>query len=644
MLSLALPAAAAAAYSLYYLYATAVRAQSRFLASKWRNQEEQEFGHETLHSIIEHFKDFSLSKTSTVKEANQRRTLSYYLKAREAHKQSLVLGFQEDGKGRGNTNNSNHDKLVQARKEEIDDTILKYYRKGTKSHRTVIVMLDHLTASLLHEARRHILAPLQYSHDPETHGVWIPTHNMIPPSDMHITVSIPWWWHSMLPDADDNYELSQAIANRFRQALVLDFHHPFQLELERIILLGGKTLVALWRTIGERLVVEDHHVIQDRHGTDIDPMVRLRREIVQCFTTENEDIQRKPLTYHAHKKSLLDQEQDLIQQVFNLDMDVVDNGDDTSSKGGIPHGPNPRSLSRSNSLPQTASPIRQRRRRRPPPPDTPDRDGRPPLERQPTIELKTPGMGDGDGFIHTTLCRLPLDCLSMTDVELEPIHRLCREATAMYAGHRMVVHRFRFLETTGEGGDSNPCVAPIFDETMEAPTRVTVDASGQITRVGSHHATHTSMNAYYSNNNNNNHNGTNANTDPMTMTAGRNASDFGATTTSGSIWGSGRDGSGRDDSSHGTNHSNSNSFLGVAAGGGGNSTSNSKNSNQSMQHLPYSFMRRVESRNATIGALPPSPQLRPMMHASLFDEPPPPVPPIDSAGADPTTTTTSSDK
>lgn len=112
---------------------------------------------------------------------------------------------------------------------------------------------------------------------------------------------------------------------------------------------------------------------------------------------------------------------------------------------------------------------------------------RPPLERQPSIEFRTPGMGDGDGFIHTTLCRLPLDCLSSQDVELEPIHRLCREATAMYAGHRMIVHRFRFLETIGKGGDSNPCVDPIFDEYMDAPTRVTVGATGQVSVVGSHH-------------------------------------------------------------------------------------------------------------------------------------------------------------
>lgn len=90
-------------------------------------------------------------------------------------------------------------------------------------------------------------------------------------------------------------------------------------------------------------------------------------------------------------------------------------------------------------------------------PATPIATRKPQLKRQNTIELKTPGMGQGDGFIHTSLARLPLDCLSQHDVELENIHRLCREATATYCGHRMVVSKFRFLETTGRGGEVSYC-------------------------------------------------------------------------------------------------------------------------------------------------------------------------------------------
>jgi hypothetical protein len=108
-------------------------------------------------------------------------------------------------------------------------------------------------------------------------------------------------------------------------------------------------------------------------------------------------------------------------------------------------------------------------------------------ERQNTIELKTPGMGQGDGFIHTTLARLPLNCLSPSDVSLDKVHRLCREASATLSGHRMVVSKFRFLESTGCGGESNPCCAPIFDESMEAPSRVHVDRAGAPFAIGNMH-------------------------------------------------------------------------------------------------------------------------------------------------------------
>ena len=60
-------------------------------------------------------------------------------------------------------------------------------------------------------------------------------------------------------------------------------------------------------------------------------------------------------------------------------------------------------------------------------------------------------------------------------MELAPIHRLCREATATYCGHRLVVNKFRFVETVGAGGESNPCIHPTFDETIAAPPRFEVD-------------------------------------------------------------------------------------------------------------------------------------------------------------------------
>jgi hypothetical protein len=103
-------------------------------------------------------------------------------------------------------------------------------------------------------------------------------------------------------------------------------------------------------------------------------------------------------------------------------------------------------------------------------------------EYQHTIKQRTPGMGvTADGFIHTTLCRLPLECLSSHDVELDKVHRLCREASATLNGHRMVIEKYRFLETMGEGGESNPCFRPLFDETINAPLRHNVEIDGTVT-------------------------------------------------------------------------------------------------------------------------------------------------------------------
>jgi hypothetical protein len=119
-------------------------------------------------------------------------------------------------------------------------------------------------------------------------------------------------------------------------------------------------------------------------------------------------------------------------------------------------------------------------------PPTPTRE-RPPLKRQHSIEAKTPGMTGNDGFIHTTLARLPLECLSKHDVDLDDIHRLCREASATLSGHRMVVGKFRFIETGGAGGESNPCKNPLYDETILAPSRLKTSKSGEVSETTNLH-------------------------------------------------------------------------------------------------------------------------------------------------------------
>jgi hypothetical protein len=410
----ALPVAAIAS-------ATAIVSLSYYLYRKKRTQwqqAEEEKGHEALHSIIAHFRELHLDPETTVEEANQRRTTSYYEKARAAHLNVLVSGV------------GSYSLLQKLRRQEMDN-ILRHYNEGTKSHRTVVAMCDSTTAALLKDAREKILEPLNYSTDPSTPGVWIPELNVIPEQDMHVTIAIPWWWHTI---REGNDQLSRDLAARFKQTLLLKFHHAFQIELQRIVLLGGKTLVALWRCVGER-VNEDGTFIYDRHGENVDPFVRLRVEIVRCFTTEAEtELRGQPLTYSDSK--------------HNLNTPSPSKDTTALPKNGIK---------------------------------------RPVLKRQNTIEEKTPGVGQGDGFIHTTLCRLPLECLSQSDVKLDKVHRLCREATEFYSGHRMVISKFRFIETVGRGGESNPCMGPIYDETIEAPSRVKANRAGGFKEVENLH-------------------------------------------------------------------------------------------------------------------------------------------------------------
>lgn len=331
---------------------------------------------EPTHSILHHFNSLQLDPESTVEEANKRRTASYYLKAREAHAMEIVKGVYS------------FKSLLKLRQQHMD-RILRYSQMGTHSHRTVVVMCDASTAALLDEARRTILGPLNYSHEISTKKVWIPSLEMLPVEDLHITVAIPFWWHTM---REGNADLTRDLAARFRQTLFLKWHHAFQVELQRIVLLGGQTLVALWRCVGER-ITDEGNVVYDRHGECVDPFVRLREEIVKCFTKQSAENRMEPLTY-----------QDIVQARENTPLSAA------------------------------SSPAR------------------PTLVRQHSISIKTPGLGAGDGFIHTTLCRLPLECLSSDDVSLTDVHRLCREMTSTMSGHRMVISKFRFLETTGNGG------------------------------------------------------------------------------------------------------------------------------------------------------------------------------------------------
>lgn len=79
---------------------------NRLRRSRWRDEDNRTHHYdETTHSVIDHFKTLLLDPGSSVEEANKRRTASYYLKAREAHSKSLVLGV------------SGHSRLVKLRQK-----------------------------------------------------------------------------------------------------------------------------------------------------------------------------------------------------------------------------------------------------------------------------------------------------------------------------------------------------------------------------------------------------------------------------------------------------------------------------------------------------------------------------------------------
>jgi len=131
-----------------------------------------------IQSLLLIFKDLTLASDSSVKEANQKRTASYYQKARDAHLCSIIAGIS-------------YSKRISLRKKE--ESKIMFYHNNKKSHRTVIIMCDEATRSLLVEARTNILDPLKYSFSVETEGVWIPEYNMLNAEHLHVTVAIPWW-------------------------------------------------------------------------------------------------------------------------------------------------------------------------------------------------------------------------------------------------------------------------------------------------------------------------------------------------------------------------------------------------------------------------------------------------------------------
>lgn len=171
--------------------ATAIGAAAlRWHISRQTEKAEKVIEQDGLHSIIAQFQTFALKHGTTVEEANKRRTTNYYEKARQAHNYRSIRGC-------------NASMMLQKRHAFIENA-MKYYIEGKKSHRTVLIMCDDNTSSLLNQVRRDILRPLQSCTSIRTEGCWIPDVCMVPQEDMHVTVATPWWWHNMLQPAGEN--------------------------------------------------------------------------------------------------------------------------------------------------------------------------------------------------------------------------------------------------------------------------------------------------------------------------------------------------------------------------------------------------------------------------------------------------------
>lgn len=136
------------------------------------DEEKEIVEQETLPSIIEQFRSFALDYGSTVEEANKRRTTNYYEKARQAHNYRIIQGCKAS--------------LLLQKRQAYLGNLRKHYIEGKKSHRTVLIMCDDTTASLLKQARKDILDPLQASNDIDSEGCWIPDLCVIPQEDMHV--------------------------------------------------------------------------------------------------------------------------------------------------------------------------------------------------------------------------------------------------------------------------------------------------------------------------------------------------------------------------------------------------------------------------------------------------------------------------
>jgi len=221
------------------------------------------------------------------------------------------------------------EELQQLRTDSLAQT-MRFHK--VQSHRTVVVPLTGNISGMLEECRQDILAtlcaeagqPLSELHNAATARVWTAEPNLIPKEHMHITMAIPMFWHEVEPIEVANAK-NRRMVEMWRRVLAVQKHQSFEVEIDRVVFLGGSVLLALWRTVGVRENVEGYRVV-DRSSPALDPVNSLRGDLVRTFLDAG-------LTYRA----LMDANKDTEEQKADVGMLRTNTIAQRSPQGGFIH-------------------------------------------------------------------------------------------------------------------------------------------------------------------------------------------------------------------------------------------------------------------------------------------------------------------
>jgi len=294
----------------------------------------------------------------------------------------------------------------------------------------VSIPIDAPLRDLFVQARDDIIGTLcrlagsepSEAEDIRSSPVWIPAFASIPPRDLHITVCIPSLWRVPEEDPAAHAAYNQAVADALASASAE--HECFVVEVDRLTLSKDGSLLVLFRTVGAQTVVAQRpsgHVqyprdqglngaeamLCDRCSEATDPMTSLRADVLYVFLERRlAHCQRSPPAATA--------------------VGGGQEGEATSGGVAAPH-----------------------------------------IARQATI-VKTVG-GSAHGFIHCSLSRFAISPqLTLRELDLSEVLRVCRSWSARLAGRRMAVRGFKLSEMTGigAGGNKNPFDLAVWEQSI----------------------------------------------------------------------------------------------------------------------------------------------------------------------------------